>query len=1146
MGKQNSSLVSDAAEATVFVDTSLGTHLAVAVDPNATVSALKRKIEHEHLLCFNSVGRIEVEALKVKRKGFFYHLSDSVVVRNAFRVKMNWFVSADAKGVAGKRLSNFNDSRPLLLEGSKRAEEKVTIVDQNGSVDSAGETSKQLDIRFKSSDNDHCPISFHDTTNRLEPEIQEDYSLHSKGYIVPKTQECKEDGSRKKSDVQCNASSEKAFPAEKKRLRKTKQRNEKIVQLKEDSVSVLGFGKEQSQTDIIRPENSSGNQSRDVICDVTIGKKTTTSKDVSQDMAAGNRNTTEEPCRSSASSMDNRSDSGIRRTTVAYKHTEVLGKHIESRENTSKHGSLAVSDTEVDDASLSQPAAKKKRKLASISRLEDSLKENDKVTSKPEIASEFSLRDKQKNASSIIGGLTAESTDLLTNSSRKKKKKNRKISPNSLDQVVAAAPSGRDVIEETSAAAAASGSNDKNSGGEDYVASNNEQGTHELNGISQKGNHCAPVQELWENSGVSSSLDGNNTADAGNVESKSVTAEEKWDGHPPPVFKVPTEGVTDSAQRVGEGRESIQRKDSESVKSEKKQLPGQGKKDKNDTKVIVTSELLDANGINTPNNTIKKKKKTRKTKGSIGETSVESGAEHIKGSENGLSLDEPHEAVHGEHASDKAKEEESNISKKNGTDVSEKETESSHIVMKTDKLGHSEVGTLEQNGKPQENEESMEQNVKKKSKRKRSAMTKDIPNLQAEAQNVGHQVPAPTTDKLEKRTPIEQSNEKALESDKGYGMETDSVPARSKSKRIEPTKVHSHALEHISDGRPLEASVTGNPPENGCSNEADKNTEVSCEGNKVNFDKHQMPSLGQHEVSVSGEVHTEVTRTNRTDDKTKKKRKKLDVQSVPSPDLQGSLKSNENQGIDGRSEAGNASSIQPQGSSSKGDDLMPHPQKKVSKKVPKTGTKAPTPDKSDKMNSISQAAGKHSGAKVSGTDIRTGKKNDSSAVLNSKLEKSNSKPHQNKMDNKRQSGVNRNRVASGKPYGIDYGEVVNSPEKRKSSTTQRKIFKDNNSSGSSEDEDEELSKASTQTPSDYSSSGYSDGESNADMSTPKSGKAGGGSVIKSCTSGMKDMNWDELAKSSSTFKKAKLTASQAQLEEDSEPVEFVPDSQPIS
>ncbi|KAM1303718.1 hypothetical protein ACFX2F_021493 [Malus domestica] len=1132
MRKENLSLVSHTAEATVFVDTSLGTHIAVTIDPNDTVSALKQKIEHEHLLCFTRAGKIEVEALKVKRKGFFYHLSDSMVVRNAFRVNNNWFVSADAKDVPGKRLSNFNDSMPLLLEGNKRAEEKFNIADRAGSVGSARETSKQLEIGFKSSGIDHCATSFDETANQLEPEIQEDHSLHSEGYRVPKTQDCRADGSRKEIDVQCDVSSEKALPAEKKRQRKTKQRNEKPVQLKEDGASVLGFGKEQSQPDNIPPENSLGNQSRDVLCDVTFGRKTTTSKDVSQDMAAGNKNTTEEPCGSSASSMDNRSHSGIHMTNDAYKGTEVLGKHIGSRENTSKHGSFVVSNIAVEDASQSQPAAKKKRRFENISGLEDSLKENDKVTSKPQIASEFSLRDTEKSASAILYGSTAESSE--------KKKKKRKILPNSLHEVVAAAPSGRDVLQERSAVAA-SGSNDKNSGVEDNAASINEQGIQalmppKLNGISQKGNHCAHVQELWENSGLPSSLGVNNTADAGNVENKSGEAEEGLDNRPPSVFKVPSEGVIDCVERVGEERESLQRKDSELVTSEKTQLPGQDKRDRNDTKVIVKSEWLDANGMVTPNNTSKKKKKARKTKGSIGETSVESGAGHIKGSENGISLDEPCEAVHGEHASDKAKEEESNVSKKNGIDVLEKETESSHIVAKTGNLDLSEVGNLEQNGKPQENAESMEQNVKKKSKRKKSTMTKEIPNLKAEAQKVGHQVPTPTTDMLDKTSPIEQSNGKAVESDKGHGMETNSVPVRSISKRIDPAKAPSHALEHTSIS-------FGNPPENGCSNEADKNMEVSCEGNKDNFDNHQVPGLGQHEVATSKEVHAEVTRTNRADDKPKTKRRKLEVQSGPSPDLQSSLKSKKNQGINGRSEAGNSNSIQPQGSSSKGDDG-----KGFSKKVPKTGTKAPTPDKSDKMNSISKAARTHSGANVSGIDgTRIGKKNDSSAVLNSKLEKANNKPHQNKMDNKSQSGVNRNRVASGKPYGIDYGEVVNSPEKRKILATPRKIFKDDDSSGSSEDEGkDELSKASTQTPSDYSSSGYSDGESNADMSTPRSGKAGGRSVIKSCTSGIKDMNWDELAKSSSTFKKAKLTASQSQLEEDSEPIEPVPDSQPVS
>lgn len=49
-------------------------------------------------------------------------------------------------------------------------------------------------------------------------------------------------------------------------------------------------------------------------------------------------------------------------------------------------------------------------------------------------------------------------------------------------------------------------------------------------------------------------------------------------------------------------------------------------------------------------------------------------------------------------------------------------------------------------------------------------------------------------------------------------------------------------------------------------------------------------------------------------------------------------------------------------------------------------------------------------------------------------------------------------------------------------------------------------------------------------------------LFYSSSSGIKDLKWTELAKSSSTFKKAKLTASQSPPEDD----EIVPDSQPIS
>ncbi|CAB4264230.1 unnamed protein product [Prunus armeniaca] len=1106
MGKHSS--LGSASEATVFIDTSLGTHLAVTVSHHDTVSAFKRRIEYEHQSCFTSMGNFTVEALKVKRKGCFYHLSDSMLVKNAFSgVNKNWFLYADASDVPRKRLSNFKDSIPLLLEGNERAKEKVTTADQNGSVDFARETSQNLEIGVKHSDNDHCTTSVRETINRPEREIQEDHRLCSEGYRVPTTQERKEDGSRKESDVQRNVSLEKASPSVKKGQCKTKQRKKETVHLKENDASVHGFGKEQSHADSIPPEISPGNQSRDFSCNMTNE----------------NKNATEEPCRSSASTMDNRSDSRIHGTNDTSKETEGPGKHIKSRKNTS-----------VEEASQSQPAAKKKRKFESISGLEDSLKENNVLicdsnneTSKPDIASEFSLLDKQKNANAILDGVTAESSDLLTNSSSRNKKK-RKKSSSSLNQVIPAAPSERDVMEEKSKVAAA-GINDKNSGGEDDIASVNEQ-------------------ELRENDEVPSSLDVNNITDAGNVESKSVTAQEKLDGHPPLLVKVPSEGGTDWPERVGEERESSHRKDSVLATAEKHKLPSQDKRDRNDPNVIVTSQLLDANGSVTPS---KKQRKTRKTKGSTGETQIKSGSEH------GISLDGPHEVVHGDHASDKTKEGESNLSQKNVKDVSEKETESSHFVRKTDKPDGNEVETLEQIGKPQENAESMNQNMKNKSKRKQSATTKNLLNLQAEGENVGILDPALTTDnktevvdntcrnsKLEKTTPVKQSNGNAVESDKDYGIETDLIPARSNSMSIE-SKVPSLSLEHVPNGRPLEANVTGNPPANGCSNEGDNDMEVSCDGNTVNFDKHLVPSQRQHGVVASGEMHAEeVTGTNRVDNKPKdkKKRKKLDVHSSgPFSDLQSPLKSNENQGIGGKTVACNSSSIQPQGSLSKGDDVMPQHEKKVPKKVPKTGTKAPSSDVSGKMNSVSEAARKHSVAMVSGTNTRARKKKEVSSVSNPNLKKLSNKADQNKMGNKRQSGVNRTRVAGGKASGIDHGEVVNSLQNKKLSAIPRTIFKDD-SSGSSEDEDEvDVSQASTQTPSDYSSSSsYSDGESNADMSSPRSGNA---SVIKSCsTSGIKDLKWTELAKSSSTFKKAKFTASQSPPEDD----EIVPDSQPIS
>ncbi|KAJ4827676.1 hypothetical protein Tsubulata_041147 [Turnera subulata] len=108
----------------VFVDTSLDTHLALFVTPSDTVSDLKKKILEEHPRCFPKIGRIEIHALKVKRRGRFYHLSDSMIVKSVFLgVQRGWFITVDASRVEespeNSRLANRShlrsDDLPLLL-----------------------------------------------------------------------------------------------------------------------------------------------------------------------------------------------------------------------------------------------------------------------------------------------------------------------------------------------------------------------------------------------------------------------------------------------------------------------------------------------------------------------------------------------------------------------------------------------------------------------------------------------------------------------------------------------------------------------------------------------------------------------------------------------------------------------------------------------------------------------------------------------------------------------------------------------------------------------------------------------------------------------------------------------------------------------
>ncbi|KAH7843925.1 hypothetical protein Vadar_022451 [Vaccinium darrowii] len=92
------------AKVPVFVNTNLGTHIAIDVSPNTTAGYLKREIERAHVSCFPKVGEIRANGLMVKQKSFFYHLPDSLPIRHVFQgSKGTWFIDME---VCSRRVSD--------------------------------------------------------------------------------------------------------------------------------------------------------------------------------------------------------------------------------------------------------------------------------------------------------------------------------------------------------------------------------------------------------------------------------------------------------------------------------------------------------------------------------------------------------------------------------------------------------------------------------------------------------------------------------------------------------------------------------------------------------------------------------------------------------------------------------------------------------------------------------------------------------------------------------------------------------------------------------------------------------------------------------------------------------------------------------
>ncbi|XP_062225957.1 uncharacterized protein LOC133924447 isoform X2 [Phragmites australis] len=125
------------APVSLFLDTDLGTRLALLVAPDTAIRRLKSQVAAEHAAAFPDLGPVAVKSFQVLRKGVLYHLSDSMTVTSAFtRIKGGCFLHAkiaeaaavthccqDTPATDGRRLSQGR----VGIHVEKRAKEMPEI-----------------------------------------------------------------------------------------------------------------------------------------------------------------------------------------------------------------------------------------------------------------------------------------------------------------------------------------------------------------------------------------------------------------------------------------------------------------------------------------------------------------------------------------------------------------------------------------------------------------------------------------------------------------------------------------------------------------------------------------------------------------------------------------------------------------------------------------------------------------------------------------------------------------------------------------------------------------------------------------------------------------------------------------------------------
>ncbi|XP_042496455.1 uncharacterized protein LOC122075483 [Macadamia integrifolia] len=488
--------------------------------------------------------------------------------------------------------------------------------------------------------------------------------------------------------------------------------------------------------------------------------------------------------------------------------------------------------------------------------------------------------------------------------------------------------------------------------------------------------------------------------------------------------------------------------------------------------------------------------------------------------------------------------------------------------------------------KSQEAEEGSDCKLKKMA-RKTENSSKNLPDPMAEKRDVSTVDPVLPSDekkgksigsknakktRLGKKGPTKQLTDSMSEAEKDIGSRINCSMPCSIPGTNEPSEAPSDIFVCNIDRPRHEADIRDDILASGCTDKGNDHMEVpKFESDKISCIKNFEPSQRKHEVAPVKDLGAKSVQIERSDKElpSNKTTNKHNVHSLgTSPGLQESFNSNDNQGFKEkpRDDSSDPVKFQSPISKAKKGEPMPKTPNRKTKTTAGDRVKYPTSRYHEKCDSTPHEASRTKILDSSGTSspvhssiirvpFRAGdntfeKENSVDwDASGSSWEISDVGVLKNIKGRELKSQSKYNPVTAGKTSSKKTGEVFNNSIRERSLfATSGTIFNDSCSESSEDDGGINNSETSTKTPSDSSSSlssDYLEGTSHSPHNAVYSRKRnenGGDNLMDSQSGGPKNMTLDMILRSSSSYKKAKLTASQSQLNDnESQPVEFVLD-----